>query len=965
MPNARPRHFLVLPTLCALVAATLAAPAQAAPPDAGSASGPNWTVDTVPGGYEVTVELDAPLPVRGDAPTIVVDGEPLGLAREAEDARSLTVVTTDPTVLDADAVRAGWASESAPGAARSRPVDVPEATLEALSDDPTALGGYEWTESIYKFGEQAIDLAAIGGVRGELEGKIYLPDAGGPRPTVLIMHGRHSSCYGAGAANPARWPCAATPDAVPARLSIPSYLGYDGTARALASHGYAVVSVSANAINANDNQLASDQGAQARGQLLLDTLSMLEDANRGRQVSYYDAWKGQDVSLDQALRDGTTALAERADGFVDGVDPLDTVTAADLRRRFDLSSIGMMGHSRGGEGVTSAAVLNQALADPWPIDSILPLAPVDFGRMSVPDVPMNVILPYCDGDVSNQQGQHMLDDSRYAFDDDVLRSGVWMMGANHNFYNTVWTPGKYLFSVSDDWGSAARRVEPTCGTDPSVAATSIRLSPQEQYDAGTAYMAAWFRLTMGGEEQFLPMFDGSPSVPAVLGDADVRSVSTAPASARRTVTSFESASPSVSTSGAATAEVCASLAGRTVAQELPACAVSTPSSAAPHWTPASNGGNVPATPMTRMTWTGPEDGLAVAVPPRTTAGRYDRLSLKVAADESVTTGTDLLVTVTDARNRSWSAPVSELNPFALVRMPTSDTASAASTLKKIVLQQVDVPAADLAAAGLDTSRLAQVRLSGATGLDGSTAGAAYVSDLALETSAVGRARDRRWNTVDVFAPNVAEGDTTAPVEVAAYLSRPSSVPVVGYVSVLGSTTSRAGATMQKVTFGPGETCKVVTATVQGDTLPSSSATTSVKASVINTSGAVMGAKAIVFTQISEDDGVTGSAQPAPAYGTPGPVCSELARNQAGTRFSIAGTARPGAVVQATASGFRAGESVAVSVGDLTPVEAIADASGVVTLPIEVPAGARGRVPVRGVAAGTGLVATGQLVVGVR
>ena len=40
-------------------------------------------------------------------------------------------------------------------------------------------------------------------------------------------------------------------------------------------------------------------------------------------------------------------------------------------------------------------------------------------------------------------------------------------------------------------------------------------------DAGTAYMAGWFRLTMGDEKQFLPMFDGSAQVPEVLGSADI------------------------------------------------------------------------------------------------------------------------------------------------------------------------------------------------------------------------------------------------------------------------------------------------------------------------------------------------------------------------------------------------------------------------------------------------------------
>ena len=99
-----------------------------------------------------------------------------------------------------------------------------------------------------------------------------------------------------------------------------------------------------------------------------------------------------------------------------------------------------MGHSRGGEGVTSAATLNTSREKPFDLKSILPLAPVDFGRMTVKGLPSMVILPYCDGDVSNQQGQHMNDDARYAFDDDVLRSNVWVMGADHNFFNTVWTP---------------------------------------------------------------------------------------------------------------------------------------------------------------------------------------------------------------------------------------------------------------------------------------------------------------------------------------------------------------------------------------------------------------------------------------------------------------------------------------------------------------------------------------------
>ncbi|TDC50964.1 hypothetical protein E1212_13560 [Jiangella ureilytica] len=938
-----------------------AAPAPPEEPATEVAAGPNWSVERAPGGYQVTVELDRPLPIRGDAPTIVVDGEPIGLATESGDGRSLTVVTADPAVAAADTVVPGWSSEApaaTPPAATAGVAAVPDAAIAEIAADPLVPGSYDWTESIYAFGDQAVPLAAIGGIRGELEGKLYLPTTGGARPTVILLHGRHGSCYGAGEANPNRWPCAPSPDADPARLSIPSYLGYDGTARALASHGYAVVSISANAVNANDNQLAADQGAQARGRLLLDTLTMLDDATNGRRVAYHDAWTDREVTLNQALAAGSAALAARADAFPGGVDALDTVRAADLRGRFDLRHIGMMGHSRGGEGVTSATVLNQALERPWAIESILPLAPVDFGRMTVPDVPMNVILPYCDGDVSNQQGQHMLDDSRYAFDDDVLRSGVWVMGANHNFFNTVWTPGLFSFSVSDDWGSAARRVEPTCGTDPSVAATSIRLTPAEQYDVGTAYMSAWFRLTLGGEEEFLPLFDGSGAVPSSLGGADVRSVSTAPAGSRSTLASFESPSPAVTTVGAASAVVCASLSGRTVPQALPPCA-SVPSAVAPHWTPASNGGNVPATPLTRLTWTAPGDGLAVSVPAgQRDASGFDRLSVKLAADETVDVATDLVLSVTDGAGVVWSAPISELNPYALVRLPTSDSDAAASTLKKIVLQQADVPVTALAAAGLDVTDVASVRLVGAGG-----SGAAYVSDLAFESSAVGTARARTWRTIDVFAPNTDEGDGPGATDVAVYLDRPSTTPVTGYVSVLGSATSRFGATMQAVTFAPGETCKVVSAGRQGDDAASASAGTQVKASVINTSGAVMGSRSIGFTWLREDDGVLEEAVELPSYGTPGSACTELARVQAGVRIGARGAVRPGSAAAVTAAGFRPGETVTVTVGDLPPVDVVADASGAVAHTVAVPAVVGGRFLVlTGVGAGTGLTATGQLVV---
>jgi hypothetical protein len=276
---------------------------------------------------------------------------------------------------------------------------------------------------------------------------------------VIFLHGRHSACYDpvAWRTSNSQWPC---PEG---QRPIDSHKGYDGPAEALAGHGYAVVSISANGVNAADNPYSEDRGALARGEVVMRHLDLLADAAKGK---------------------GDPALA----GLFEG--------------RLDMSDIGLMGHSRGGEGVVKAALLNDGRGKPYGIRAVLPLAPTDFARATLPNIPMSVFLPYCDGDVSNQQGQHFYDDTRYADTRDrAFRSSLMMMGVNHNFFNTEWTPGAAHAPANDDWFNNA---DPVCGnTAPS------RLSAAEQYAVGTAYIAGFFRLVQGGEDALLPLFDGT------------------------------------------------------------------------------------------------------------------------------------------------------------------------------------------------------------------------------------------------------------------------------------------------------------------------------------------------------------------------------------------------------------------------------------------------------------------------
>jgi hypothetical protein len=956
------RRFVAAFAAGALIPAVLAATAtpatSAAPDDAVVASGPDWTVSLVAGGYQVSLELDEPLPMVSDAPTLEVDGKGIGQATESADSLTLTVVTADESVADAGDVELAWDSGDE---SKVEPTDEPvtstdepvkpstEAELAAVvqraaaGDDGSTPGPYTYKVDDYDFGDQAIDMAGIGGIRGELTGRIYLPDAGvapGERPTIILLHGRHTSCsaiVSPSPSNPNRWPC------VVGQTEVPSYRGYDGTGQTLATWGYSVVSISANAINANDAQLTLDNGAKARGQLVIDSLKMLEKANAGDPTGYHDNALDRDQSIEEAL----DAKPTQPEPNVTNLDA-DQLDAADLVGRFDLDNIGIMGHSRGGEGVVSTVTLNQALAQPFGIKSVLPLAPVDFARMTVADTPMMVLLPYCDGDVSNQQGQHFNDDSRDAHDDNVLLSTVWSMGANHNFFNTIWTPGKYPYSVSDDWG--ANSTDAVCGP---MSGTNIRLTADQQYQVGTAYMSAWFRMTVGeGDEDFLPMFDGStkPTLSSVP-TADIRVIGSAPAEERVDIETFTEFSGKIRNYGSAVATLCASASGRTLAQALPFCGTTSTlrsTSAMPHWTPASFAPNVPASPMTKFLWSNVTGNSAASI--RLTlpaaarnAAAYDALVFKTAPDESVLTGTDMTLTVVDGAGATWSSLVSALNPLAVKRMP----ASTSTTLNKIVLQEVWAPVSGMT--GINTADIREVRLAAALGADATETGGAYLSDLALVNSAVGTpVVEVAAPTIGLDATNVEEGSGPSTKDVAVVLSKPVAKTVSGYYTLIGSTTatSKAALAVQKVTFAPGETCKAVTVPTMGDSTPGATQAAdraTYKNDISNPQQVITGDNAFANLVVREDDGLT-TGTPLPAVGVQGDVCAEYAAKS--QLFALTATdlePAPGETVSVSGTGFRNGEAVTFTDESTSPATVVgtvlAGPGGTATVDLVLPADA--------------------------
>jgi len=332
--------------------------------------------------------------------------------------------------------------------------------------DPGTPGPLAVTREEYNFGDTAFQPSDFPGPV-ELLASIHYPTnlSGGPFPVIVFLHGRHATCFSGGGGQFLQWPC------TNGRTPIPSYKGYDYVSDVLASHGYVVVSISSNGVNAVDN-LVFDLGALARAELIQKHLDLLNTFN-------------------------TTGGAPFGTRFIG---------------KFDLTRVGTMGHSRGGEGVVRHFVLNNSLGAPYGIKAVFPLAPVDFNRFVVNNAALDVLLPYCDGDVSDLQGVHFYDDARYNVPGDAApKHYMLVMGANHNFYNTIWSPSSGIPGSGNDWLSfvVGGHSDSQCGDGKG----NQRLTEAQQRGTGLAYMSAFFRAYVGGESQFIPILTGDAPPP--------------------------------------------------------------------------------------------------------------------------------------------------------------------------------------------------------------------------------------------------------------------------------------------------------------------------------------------------------------------------------------------------------------------------------------------------------------------
>jgi erythromycin esterase-like protein len=472
--------LLSLALVAALTSAVLpvgasAAPPPPVPPVEGAPSGggdaelpPDWSFEPGPGG-SVLAWANEDVRMGGARPEFRLDEELLGFARETDEGLALPLAAEQAAevLIDPDRLEV-WAAGrrlDAPATVPRRSQPAPLRQSPTLPTDPAEVGPYRTERLSYDL--EPLELAGYPEPIEVLAEVAYPVDAGGRRPLVLILHGRHSTCFTGGPDGGAggEWPC---PEGYE---PIPSHLGYRYLTDVLASQGYLAVSIAANGINGQDAWMP-DAGTAARSQLIRHHLELW--ARWSRRGG--DPWGGL------------------------------------FRHRAAMDEVVLVGHSRGGEGINRAAI-DAIGASAYRIRGLVSYGPTAFSRQVTPDVPSAVLLPACDGDVSDLQGQAYVDWSRDLAPSDALRSAVLALGANHNYFNTEWTPGLAQAPAWDDWHWPE---DPVCGGEGSQ-----RLSVEEQQQVGAAYTLALVRLALRREAAMLSFLDGTKVKPASIGRAEV------------------------------------------------------------------------------------------------------------------------------------------------------------------------------------------------------------------------------------------------------------------------------------------------------------------------------------------------------------------------------------------------------------------------------------------------------------
>jgi large repetitive protein len=265
--------------------------------------------------------------------------------------------------------------------------------------DPLAYGKYTPKEfNPVVFGETTLQepnskggpaTGANSSIKLQVRGSMWQPENyPGKSPLLLFVHGNHGECDSGTA-----------PECTIFKRNDE---GYAYMAKNLASWGYTVVSLDQDQLMSRQDSLG--KGMHARRLLILAMLDKIKAADEGPLTT-----EGANIG-------------------------------SQLVGKVDMTRIGLMGHSRGGDAVASFVLYNQTLpaGERFPLRGVVSIAPVDYERHAPYGVPYLTVFGSCDGDVSNLQGARLYERSQYTNKTPYPSFQVVQVGGNHDAYNTVW-----------------------------------------------------------------------------------------------------------------------------------------------------------------------------------------------------------------------------------------------------------------------------------------------------------------------------------------------------------------------------------------------------------------------------------------------------------------------------------------------------------------------------------------------
>jgi hypothetical protein len=239
---------------------------------------------------------------------------------------------------------------------------------------------------------------------------------------------------------------------------IPDFEGYNYLMDVLASHGIFSISISA-------HEIQPGLGAWdtiARAELILKFLDKLRDWNDN------------------------------------GTDPFGGIFAG----KIDMSRIGLSGHSRGGGGVVAAQALNSTWPNPHSIIAVNTIAPASFGGYQVTDAAYLLLHGSRDGDVSTLAGFSIYDNANPTGSGSALpKAASLVYGANHNYFNTIWTDSAAL-GQPNPWAGQ------TDDAEWLFANTPTKMSAFDQRQSALGSIMPFFRWQLQGLDAYRNVLAG-------------------------------------------------------------------------------------------------------------------------------------------------------------------------------------------------------------------------------------------------------------------------------------------------------------------------------------------------------------------------------------------------------------------------------------------------------------------------